>query len=866
MCGVVVQAQDLVRGRVVDATDGQPLLGAQILVEPSGKGTLSDNFGRFELQFAPGDNKLLIRYLGYGQKELELGRGTFDLGTITLNRSDTTLDEVVVSASARNFKPDFVGSNFRIDPIALKNINPLSTEEVLRTIPGVNIVGDMGLSNRPNISIRGSWGRRSRKVLLLEDGTPMAPAPYIAPGAYYNPVSDRVTSIEVYKGADLLKYGPNNMYGAVNYITALPPQKPTLRLKLTGGERDYASGLFSYGGTWGNTGALIEGVYKKFGGYTDNSSVEVLNLNAKVYAQLSEDQSLYFKVSGQFEDNQASLSSQTPFTFDTDPKQNPLDADSFTMRRYGMDIIHKWLTTDRLSLTTKIYASDFERDWWRQITAKIRASELQTYLGDEIFADRYSYLSGRTFGEEDYVIVGRLSGGLEGTTDSRWMYRVSGLKETLEHQWEAFGQPSELEVGFNLHRETFKDVLLQNDNSRWARTGETTVDLWYRLWSANAYLRNSFKVDRLGIIPILRFEHVDMYRQDLLVQGADPDLQGTDGGKETNVYDQFLPGIALEHPLGGGELYGSVHKGMIAPSKVFGFLVEQDGVVTNPLAGESINMKPELSWNKELGWRGSLWDNRIQGQATYFHNASRNFYAAGRNEVFSELAKINVQGIELALDVKLFDSPHQSLHFLGNLTLMHSKVMEGRLEDRDLFSQIIHGAATRMEYLDMVNANRDAFEIYVNDGGGQTLLTDTTVDEADFAQIERSVITFGDGGISDAEAPYTPKVNMSLGLTYNWKGWATGFNVHHVGEQFTEFHNFVNESADGAIGQLPSFTTIDAYLNHDLKIGESMDARVFVNAKNITNEIYRASRLNRATSGLFAGGFRQIVFGIELRL
>ncbi len=122
------------------------------------------------------------------------------------------------------------------------------------------------------------------------------------------------------------------------------------------------------------------------------------------------------------------------------------------MRRYGMDIIHKWLTSDRLSLTTKIYASDFERDWWRQITTKVRASELQTYLGDEIFANRYSYLSGRTFGEEDYVIVGRLSGGLEGTTDSRWMYQVSGLKETQEHQWEAFGRPGELEVGLNLHR------------------------------------------------------------------------------------------------------------------------------------------------------------------------------------------------------------------------------------------------------------------------------------------------------------------------------------------------------------------------------------------------------------------------------
>ncbi len=77
-------------------------------------------------------------------------------------------------------------------------------------------------------------------------------------------------------------------------------------------------------------------------------------------------------------------------------------------------------------------------------------------------------------------------------------------------------------------------------------------------------MRNSFKIDRLGIIPILRFEHVDIYRQNLLALAADPDLQDSDGGKETNVYDQFLPGIALEHPLGAGELYGSVHKGMIA--------------------------------------------------------------------------------------------------------------------------------------------------------------------------------------------------------------------------------------------------------------------------------------------------------------
>ena len=509
-------AQTKVNGRVVDIEDKQPLIGAQIVVESKGVGTVADESGFFEIKLPVGSNTIKIKYLGYETKSLSVNNSAADLGIIALARASTALDEVIVSSSSNNFKEEFKGSNFRISPIALKNINPLSTEEVLRTVPGVNIVGDMGLSNRPNISIRGSWGRRSKKVLLLEDGTPSAPAPYIAPGAYYNPVSDRITSIEVYKGADMLRYGPNNMYGAVNYITALPPQKPELRMKLIGGQRNYQTGLLSYGGTWNNLGALVEGVYKKFDGFTDNSSVEVLNLNAKIFAKLSENQSLYFKVSGQFEDNQASLSSQTPFTFETDPTQNPLDADQFTMRRYGLDIIHKWLSKSNLSFTSKIYASDFERDWWRQITAKVKASEVRDYVGDAIFNHRYSYLNGESFEEEDYVIVGRVLNGRESTTDSRWTYTVSGFKETMSYDWQAFGEKQRLEAAINLHRETFKDRFLVTDSSRWARNGTATTDLWYRLWSVNGFIRNEFNIGKWGITPILRLEYVDMYRQNLL--------------------------------------------------------------------------------------------------------------------------------------------------------------------------------------------------------------------------------------------------------------------------------------------------------------------------------------------------------------
>ena len=863
-----VVAQITVTGKVIEEGNNEPLMGAQIVLE-NGSGAITDRNGNFSFNLKAGNYAGTVNYLGYEKKTITITINTqnLELGAIPLQLSNTTLDEVIVSASPKSFKDEFKGSNFRITPIALKNSNPLSTEEMLRTVPGVNIVGDMGLSNRPNISIRGSWGRRSKKVLLMEDGTPSAPAPYIAPGAYYNPVSDRITAIEVYKGADLLRYGPNNMYGAINYITALPPQKPELRVKLIGGQRNYRTGLISYGGTWNNLGALVEGVYKKFDGFTDNSSVEVLNLNAKVFAKLSDNQSLYFKVSAQSEDNQASLSSQTPFTFDTDPTQNPLDADQFTMRRYGLDIIHKWLPVENLSFASKVYASDFERDWWRQTTAKIKASKVQNYVGDAIFNDRYSYLNGRNYDEEDYVIVGRVNNGRESTTDSRWTYTVSGVKETMDYEWKAFEKGQHLEASFNLHRETFKDRFLVADSSRWARSGRATTDLWYRLWSANGFIRNEFNIGKWGITPILRFEHVDMYRQDLIAVAQDPNISSTEEGREPNVYTQFLPGITLDYQTNYGEFYGGIYEGMIAPSKVFGFLVEQDGIVTNPLAGQSINIDPELSWNREIGWRGNVFDNRVDGQFTYFNNTSRNFYAGGRNEVFQELGKINVQGLEVALGVELLNKNQHQLRLVGNLNLMRSKVLAGKLEDKDLFSQVIHNSATQNEYINTVNANRNAYEIYVSDGlGGETLLTDQTVEPSTFQNITKSVIRFGKQGLVDAEAPYTPRRTTNIGINYDYKKLSLGVSGNFVSSQFTEFHNFSSESADGAIGKLPGYRTFDAFVNYDFNVGDNVHMNAFINGKNITNDIYRASRLNRATSGIFGGGFRQLIFGVNIRI
>lgn len=856
-----------ITGKVLDKESREPLPGLLIYNQDQ-EYALTDLDGTFQLYLSEGEHTLFFTFLGYEQKEINVLDAAINtnVGTIEMEKSSTSLNEIIVSASPQNYRGDFKGANYRISPKIIKNINPLSTEEILRTIPGINIVGDMGLSNRPNISIRGSWGRRSKKVLLMEDGSPSAPAPYIAPGAYYNPVSDRLKAIEVYKGADMLRYGPNNMYGAINYITALPSQKPALRIKLIGGQRDYMTGLISYGGTWNNLGALVEGVYKKFDGFTDNSAVEVLNLNTKIFSKLSDTQSLYFKVSGQIEDNQASLSSLTPFTYENSPTENPFDADQFTMRRYGLDLIHKWSPIANINLTSKIYFSDFERDWWRQTTAKIRVSEAQEYLGAEIFNQRYAYLNGLNAQPSDLVRVGRLQNGLESTTDSRWVFTVIGLEEKFQMDWVGMGDTHSLEVGLKLHKEKYKDRFLVSEGSRWARSGQTANDINYDLVATAAYLRNAFRFNQLEITPIVRFEYTDMYRHNLLEAAQNPAINSTKEGRENNRYHILLPGLTLDYKLGDGQFYSSIYRGFIAPSKVFGFLVERDGVITNPLVNEAINIQPELSWNREIGWRGSLLKNKVTGQITYFNNSIKNFYAGGRHEVFTELGEINVSGLEIGLQLDIIKTGKQNLNLYTNATLLRSRILSGQLEDRDLFSQVSHNEATRQEFITKVNRNPQAYTFYIKDNSGETVVLADPLSLENFNQITKNKVKFGEGGVTDATVPYSPNTNLTVGINYKFNQLALGFSAHRVSSQFTEFNNFIEESADGAIGVLPAYYTIDSYVNYSFILRNKFKLNAFLNVKNLNNRIYKASRLNRATSGIFPGGFRQVILGLNFNL
>jgi Fe(3+) dicitrate transport protein len=519
------------------------------------------------------------------------------------------------------------------------------------------------------VSIRGSWGRRSYKVLLLEDGSYIAPAPYLGPGAYYNPPSDRIEAIRVIKGAETLLYGPNNMFGVVDYVTRRPPGKPEAMFKLSGGQRAYTTAQAGYGGTWNQLGTDVQVVYKRFDGFLANSETSLFNLHTKFYFELDEHQSFYFKLGYQREKNNASLAAQTPFTFEADPLQNPFDADEFTSRRYALDVIHKYArgkhaTGRNWSLTSKVYGADFARDWWRQKTALIPASDVLAYVGEDRYRDRYAYLDGLDVDADDYVRVGRVINDREATTDSKWNYTFAGLQEQFEHRWQRGNWRGESVAGARLHKEIYLDQFLENDSSRWARSGRYTTDLKYDLWSVSVWAKQALKHGRVTLTPIARFEYVDMIRQDLLAASRNPGLNPDNAPELEHAYPVFLPGFAVDvqllsagqaspNPLRDLHLFSSMYRGFIAPNSQFAFLVEENGLVTTPRPDDELNMKPELSMNGEVGLRGTLAQGRVSGQLAGFLSRIRNFYAAGQGEVFQSLGEVWIRGVEAGLDLEL---------------------------------------------------------------------------------------------------------------------------------------------------------------------------------------------------------------------
>src|SRR5690606_818958 len=105
------------------------------------------------------------------------------------NQEDTIktfeMPQVMVIGNYPGVLKQIPGSLTLIQPKDNAKTQPFTLNELIRRAPGLNVTDEEGIGLRINIGIRGLDPDRSRNVLMLEDGIPLALNPYGEPEMYF---------------------------------------------------------------------------------------------------------------------------------------------------------------------------------------------------------------------------------------------------------------------------------------------------------------------------------------------------------------------------------------------------------------------------------------------------------------------------------------------------------------------------------------------------------------------------------------------------------------------------------------------------------------------------------------------------------
>lgn len=573
----LAQQTGMVSGTVTSGS-GETLIGVNILVKGTDSGTSTNIQGRYLLEQVPaGQVTVVVSYVGFKAEErtvtVQPGQETvvnfvlsriFDMPGITLiGQQPERLERVPGSASV-------------VTEQQITQIAPVSGHEVFRRIPGIHAVEEEGLGLRANIGVRGLDPSKSRSVLMLEDGIPVALAPYGEPEMYYTPSMDRMAGVEVVKGSGSILFGPQTFGGVVNFITADPPPVPTATIHLRGGEGGFFTSRLSYGNTVGNTGVQVN-YLRRQGDEVGLLNFGVHDLSSKLKLVLGDRSVVGVKLGFYDETSNSTYVGLTQAMYDgglLDFTHLAPD-DILDIRRYSASVTHDFFMNENVTLRTTAYGYTTTRNWSRQDF-------------DTTFNPNRDYA--RIIGD-DSVAGGALF--FRNTTGNRnRQFEVFGIEPRLSVNYVFGGITNEFDAGMRyLYERAFEQRVDGTINS--PQSGLLRDDEIRTGHAVSAFFQNRFNLtDAFSVTPGLRVEYFDYSRDIRRLGNAEQTVMRSDDLVE------FIPGVGFNYQLRDGvAMYGGVHRGF-GPPRV------KDAISA---LGVSEELDAETSWNFEAGTRAQLY-------------------------------------------------------------------------------------------------------------------------------------------------------------------------------------------------------------------------------------------------------------------
>lgn len=474
-------------------------------------------------------------------------------------------------------------SAVRISSEDIQQSRGYNLEDVLRLAPGV-VFQSRGGATDGKLNLRGTnlssnintWG-----ITLLVNGLPFNAADGFA---QLNTIDlQTVDHIEVYKGAQAIKFGANSLGGAINFVLKTGVNQAMVQVRGEGGSFGYYNSQLASGHTtkpFALFGETAKGDYyvsltgNGQDGYRMNSQEHALRFTANIGVTVGERHHARVTIQN------ANVNSQLPgpltrTQFETNPRQagaqldvggNPLVCELALPCHYTNDNL-----LNRIGV-----AYQYHGDTWGTLTV---APFYQYWKWKSNFTQVFDHLTQDTGAEVRYTQTTKVLG--------------------LTHRWVIGASPWYGVSRFNLFKNDFgtRGDILQNRHVQTLNLG--------------AYVE-----DEIQIVPnvaLILGGRLDYSSRKATVTDFSP--PGALAGERTGdrVYSAVNPRVGLViHTSATTQLYGNISRGYEAPINIH--LMQPISAQGLLPTGAFLDVDAQRAWQFELGYRGTaregdlMWD------------------------------------------------------------------------------------------------------------------------------------------------------------------------------------------------------------------------------------------------------------------
>ena len=217
-----------VTGTVVDAENGDPVIGATVVVKGQKDGVITDLDGNFTIAISGSKAQLEFSYIGYRKKTVDVG----DLGVINvkMESDNQLLSEVVVVGAGTQKKVSVTGSITSVKGLELKAPSSSLTTSFAGKLAGVismTSTGEPGAASEFYIRGVSTFGGRAPPLILLDDVE-------ISTADLNNIPAETIESFSILKDASATAiYGARGANGVMLITTKTGKENEKTRINVT---------------------------------------------------------------------------------------------------------------------------------------------------------------------------------------------------------------------------------------------------------------------------------------------------------------------------------------------------------------------------------------------------------------------------------------------------------------------------------------------------------------------------------------------------------------------------------------------------------------------------------------------------------